>query len=139
MKIDIAKDYSLITGLRHCNTSDNSGEDFYHKILNKKFAEAYKNKEKLEVFLDGTLDGYSPSFLDEAFGNLVYDFGLDAVNHFLKIKTIRETHCLQLIEETKVQWEARRIKAESPQYTESHEAWFVVHNGDICKNNGVKV
>ena len=29
------KDFSEYPGLRHCSISDDSGEEFYHKILNK--------------------------------------------------------------------------------------------------------
>ena len=39
-------DFSEYPGLRHCNISDDSGEEFYHKILNKSFYKALKNKKK---------------------------------------------------------------------------------------------
>ena len=47
--------------------------NFFITLLKKSF----ETKIKLQVVLDGTA-GYAPSFLDEAFGNLVYDFGLKA-------------------------------------------------------------
>jgi hypothetical protein len=31
--------------LRHCNISDESGEKFYHNVLNKAFKEAYEEEE----------------------------------------------------------------------------------------------
>lgn len=30
MVFTIATDYSIVTGLRHCDVSECSGEDFYH-------------------------------------------------------------------------------------------------------------
>ena len=83
MVFTIATDYSIVTGLRHCDVSECSGEDFYHKKLNQAFAEAYQKKDKLTLVLDGVLGGYTPSFLDEAIGNLVYDFGLKTVKQYL--------------------------------------------------------
>ena len=78
LTINIKKDFSMYPGLRHHSISDNSGEDFYHTLLNLKFKEVYENASVLTVILDGT-EGYAPSFLDEAFGNLIYDFSIEIV------------------------------------------------------------
>lgn len=122
--LSILSDFSEFPALRHCNLSDNSGEDFYHKVLNKKFAEAYDAGEKLVVNLDGT-DGYASSFLDEAFGNLVFDFSLGIVKKNVEIVSQQQPHWKKMIEEeTYAQWEKRRIKNEHPEVTKEHPKWY---------------
>jgi hypothetical protein len=129
--LNIFEKYSEYTGLRHCNISDNSGEDFYHKILNKEFTTAFKNKEKLVVVLD-QVDGYASSFLDEAFGNLVYDFTLEEVKKNVEIISEQEPHWKTMIEEkTYIQWEKRRKNNEVPKVTANHNAWFRLINNEI--------
>lgn len=123
MKIKIL-DFDEFPGLRHCSISENSGEEYYHKVLNKTFKEAYEAKEELVVDLDGT-DAYASSFLDEAFGNLVYDFTLSQVEKRIKIISLDEPHWIKMIEdETYKQWEERRKKSEEPKVTQDHEKWF---------------
>ena len=61
MKTLKVSDFSEYPGLRHCNISDDSGELFYHKILNSEFKKSYENKEVLTFILDGTA-GFAPSF-----------------------------------------------------------------------------
>ena len=108
MDISVLNDFSEFPGLRHCNISDKSGEEFYHSVLNRVFKEAFEKKEKLVVKLDDTA-GYASSFLDEAFGNLVYDFTLDVVTSFIEIISEQEPHWKELIEEqTFKEWEKRR-------------------------------
>ena len=121
----LSVDYSPITGLRYCNESDFSGEDFYHRKLNAWFADAYQNNEQVKIILDGGEDGYGPSFRDEAFGNLVYDFSLDIVKKILIIESPGEELWKEEIEEnTFPDWEKRRTKKETPKQTESHDAWY---------------
>lgn len=126
MTLNIAKDYSLFTGLRYCDISEHSGEDFYHKMLNTKFKEALDNKEKLIVILDDIEDdGYSPSFIDEAFGNLVYDFSEKIVRDNLILESERDPHIKFQIEEMTIPtWERRRKENIQPKKTSSHRAWF---------------
>ena len=59
--ISVFSDFSEFPGLRHCAISENSGEEFYHNVLNKAFKEAYDNKTKLTINLDNTA-GYASSF-----------------------------------------------------------------------------
>jgi hypothetical protein len=59
--ISVLKDFSEFPGLRNCNISENSGEEFYHSILNNHFKEAFENKEKVIINLDRTA-GYASSF-----------------------------------------------------------------------------
>lgn len=136
MKISIANDFSPITGLRHCDKSEKSGEEFYHSILNEKFYEAYTKGEKLELDLDGTIDSYSPSFLDEAVGNLVYDFTLNIVKSTLSIISKRNESWKNMIEtETYPQWEKKRKGNLPRKITDNHVAWYRYIDGEVRKNN----
>ncbi|TRZ45136.1 STAS-like domain-containing protein [Robertkochia solimangrovi] len=127
------KDFSEYPGLRHCSISDDSGEEFYHKILNKEFKDSYEKKEKIEVNLDYTA-GYAPSFLDEAFGNLIYDFGIEAVKENLIIVSDQEPDLKEMIvNETFVQWQERRENEDKPKKTEKHKPWFRKVNNEIIQ------
>jgi hypothetical protein len=129
--LSISEKYSEFTGLRHCDISDNSGEDFYHKILNQEFKEAFISKEKLIVILD-KVDGYASSFLDEAFGNLVYDFTLENVKKYVQIISSQEPHWKEMIENrTYIQWENRRKDAQAPKVTEKHNPWYRLINNEL--------
>lgn len=134
MDFNIARDYSPYTGLRHAVNSDLSGEDFYHKKLNAIFADAYKKNEQLILDLDGSLDGYAPSFLDEAIGNLVFDFGLDIVKSILVLKSERESQWNYMVEQqTYPNWAKRIQENTPPKVTENHGAWFRLVNGELEK------
>ena len=132
MELVIAKEYSDITGLRYSNIMDYSGEDFYHKKLNEAFANAYRNGEELVLVFDGSLDGYSPSFVDEEIGNLVFDFSLAEVEKRLKIVSKNDARWLKLVcETTYPAWEKRRINKQEPTITESHGPWYRLVNGRL--------
>lgn len=129
--LSIFEKFSEYTGLRHCNISENSGEKFYHDVLNKEFKEAFDNKEKLTVILD-RVDGYASSFLDEAFGNLVYDFTLDEVKKYIEIISLQEPHWKEMIiNKSFNEWEARRKKGEAAKVTKLHNAWYRLDKGVI--------
>lgn len=132
--IDInVKDFTLYPGLRHCDISEKSGEEFYHTILNNAFVRAYKDNTKLIINLDGT-DGYASSFLDEAFGNLVYDFTLNEVKKRVEIISMEEPHWKIMIEgETYVQWEKRRTSKpkQPPKITTKHDEWYRLIDGSM--------
>lgn len=129
--LSIYEDFSEFTGLRHCDISDNSGEEFYHKVLNKAFVEALEQKEKLIVNLD-KVDGYASSFLDEAFGNLVFDFTMEKVRKNIEIVSEQEPHWKKMIENrTYKQWEERRKKGDKPKVTANHQAWYRLHNNEF--------
>lgn len=132
MILSVPKDYADVTGLRHCSISENSGEDFYHKILNAKFAEAYQNGEDLILDLDGSLDGYSPSFIDEAIGNLIYDFGPEVVDKRLHIKSEMDSQWLILYtKKTLPNWTDRFKNRDAPEKTEEHPAWYRLVRGKL--------
>jgi len=120
----IISDYSNSPGPRYCYQGDDSGEDFYHKILNEKFNDAIKKNLEIVINLDGP-DGYASSFLDEAFGNLVFDFCLKNVQNHIKIISSEEPEWIDMIEkETYPQWEQRRNSDLPPRKTVEHEAWW---------------
>lgn len=122
--IIVISDYSKSPGPRYCRQGDDSGEDFYHKVLNKKFKEAFDKNLELEINLDGP-DGYASSFLDEAFGNLVFDFGKENVKKRIKIISNEEPEWIDMIEqETIEQWEQRRKTNKEPQITIEHNEWW---------------
>ena len=132
MYFSVPKDYADVTGVRHCSISENSGEDFYHKKLNGAFAEAYEKGETLELDLDGSLDGYSPSFIDEAIGNLIYDFGPDNVDAKLVIKSDADSQWLTLYKtKTFPKWKKRYEEKDAPQKTEEHPAWYRLVKGKL--------
>lgn len=126
-------DYSQSPGPRYCIQGADSGEDFYHKKLNRIFAEAYREDAVLCITLDGA-DGYASSFLDEAFGNLVYDFSAAIVSSHLEIISNDEDIWIKMIkEETIPEWEKRRNNCEQPKVTENHDQWFRLDNNGQLK------
>ncbi len=70
MEINIANEYTKTPGGRFEKEGQFSGEDFRKKLLQPKYEECKRRREKLIVNLDGGY-GYGSSFLEEAFGGLV--------------------------------------------------------------------
>ena len=100
-----------------------SGEAFYVNVLNTKFKECYESKKLLILVLDG-VSGYPSSFLDEAIGELVYDFSRDIVEKYLNFETkMYKKRVEQVKDETYPQWEKRRLKVEK-----------IVHSPNINKD-----
>lgn len=129
--ISVLENFSEFPALRHCSISDKSGEEFYHKILNNEFKIAYENGEKLTVDLDATA-GYASSFLDEAFGNLVYDFTLEVIKKNVEVISLQEPHWKEMIEsQTYPQWENRRKNGQQPKITAEHDAWYRLINNQL--------
>lgn len=131
--------YSMSPGPRYCVQGDSSGEDFYHKMLNKCFVKAYTEDKTLVIDLDGP-DGYASSFLDEAFGNLIFDFGLDEVKKRVKIVSNEEPEWISMIfDNTFVEWEKRRIHHDNPKVTASHEKWSRLDNNLITEKQWIHI
>lgn len=80
----------------------------------------------------GVVGGYTPSFIDEAIGNLVYDFGLEVVKKTLSVVSEKEEQWKVFINErTYPTWEKRREKQEEPAITERHGSWYRLINGKL--------
>lgn len=133
-KISVAN-YSKYPGLRHEKISSKSGEGFYHTVLNQAFKEALDSNEVLEVDLDQT-SGYAPSFVDEAFGNLVYDFGEEKVIKYLKIISNKASHLIPYLHQTTFpKWQKRRENQDQPIITAVHPDWWHFNGTDFEKIN----
>lgn len=130
MEFNIHRDFSEDTGIRHSKYSETSGEDFYHERLNEVFYECYTKNEVLHLELDGGDDGYTPSFLDESIGNLVYDFTLEVVKRLLLVVSTWEPYWIALIEKkTYPRWEDRRLTGKQARITKTHGPWYRLING----------
>lgn len=124
-------DFTEYPGPRYCDQGKSSGEEFYHSVLNSQFAESLKKGSNLAVDLDGTA-GYASSFLDEAFGNLIYDFTLEQVKNHLKIISTEEKDWITMISEMVFpDWEERRNTEKKPKKTGEHPAWYRFVNGKL--------
>ncbi|WP_343662978.1 STAS-like domain-containing protein [Chryseobacterium mucoviscidosis] len=134
--ISIKDSFGRFTGLRHSAVSEKSGEEFYHSVLNNEFKKCFETKTVLTVDLDG-VRGYSPSFIDEAFGNLVYDFGLQNVERYLVIKSNDKPFWKETIEkDTYKLWEQRRKNKQSPKKTIEHSAWWSYSDNKFIEHYG---
>jgi PhoPQ-activated pathogenicity-related protein len=134
----ISEIFSKYTGLRHCSISDNSGEEFYHTKLNQLFYDTLQEGNTLEIILDGNR-GYSPSFIDESFGNLVYDFTLEKVKQNLEIVSNDIPMWKDsIITKTYPLWENRRKSKDFPKKTINHDDWWVFIDNKFTKTNTPK-
>ena len=88
---------------------------------------------KLTIELDGTA-GFASSFLDEAFGNLVFDFSSDTVKSNIIIISNQEPDWKEMIMNNIIpDWESRRKKKETPKKTQEHNEWYRLENGTLIK------
>ena len=114
-----------------------SGEAFYIYVLNAKFKECYETKRQLILELDGVA-GYPSSFLDEAIGELVYDFSRVIVERYLDFYTcMYKKRVQQVKEETYPQWEKRRLKGDTVVHSQSinEDIYFLNMSGNIEKKH----
>jgi len=88
MKLKV-QDFSNTPGARYRTDGNSSGEEFYESMLRDSYRTALEKREKLIVNLDGT-EGYATSFLDEAFGRLAEEFGVEEVLKTLEIISTEE-------------------------------------------------
>lgn len=131
-ELTICSDFSEYPGPRYIKQGKFSGEEFYYKTLNPAFAEAVNSGVNLNVVLDGTA-GYASSFLDESFGNLVYDFTMDIVKSKIKIISKDEPDWIDMIEnQTFVQWEKRRSDNDCIIISEKQDSEWYRLNGDVA-------
>ena len=89
IEIKIAKDFSYTPGPRYIDEGKNSGEQFRKEILTDIFKRAIAENKKVVVDLDGT-DGYGTSFLEESFGGLIRNDGIDYDEIISRLELISE-------------------------------------------------
>lgn len=70
---DFAKEFTKTPGPRYESLGEFSGQRFRDEVLTKLLSE-YK---KIEIDGSGITTSFSPSFLSEAFGEFVKEFGAD--------------------------------------------------------------
>lgn len=129
------KDFSTSPGPRYIKQGEASGELFYHQNLNPSFIEVVNSDKRIIVNLDG-VDGYMSSFLDEAFGNLVFDFGIDMIKDKVSFISNEEPEWIDmLIDDTYPEWEKRRNKKVLPKITQTHPDWKRMENGELVDVN----
>lgn len=110
-------EFSKSPGPRYDEQGENSGERFYLTVLKEAFRKAQEEHTHLIVNLDG-VDGYASSFIDEAFGNLVYEFGANQIREILEVVSKEEPEWERFIRnEVVLNWERRRIEKKAPKRT----------------------
>ena len=95
VRVNIARQFSKLPGVRYIRIGPNSGELFRKQFL----IEPLRQGKTVIVELDG-VRGYGSSFLDEAFGGAVRELGLeidDALRR-LKVETSIESWRLDVDE-----------------------------------------
>lgn len=78
IEIKIKNEFTFTPGARDYDDGKESGQEFYEKLLKKRYDEAIEKGVKLKVVLDG-VEGYPSSFLSESFGLLGNNYGADKV------------------------------------------------------------
>ena len=89
LELNIAKDFTVTPGPRFIAEGPFSGEQFREDLLKKHFEQARRESAVLRVDLDGGY-GYAPSFLEEAFGGLARQYGMQVVLDTLSFKSDEE-------------------------------------------------
>jgi hypothetical protein len=129
-------DFTEAPGPRYISQGEHSGEQFYVEVLNKKMADCIKENKELDILLDGTA-GYPSSFLDQAFGELVYDFSKKIVDQRVNIvTTVNRRRKEKLENETYVQWEEKRNSKSSLKHEKKeYELFYIDKEGNLNKRN----
>ena len=94
--VSVARDFTTNPGADIIEHSDYSGQEFYEKILKPKFEEAIAKDAQLDVNLDFT-NGYAASFLNQCFGSLVEEFGIEQVYRTVSIISTEEPQWINYI------------------------------------------
>lgn len=136
--INISTDFSDCPGPRYFIQGDFSGEQFYHTLLNEKFANCIQQNTDLLLNLDDT-NGYMSSFLDEAIGNLVYDFGGKEVSTRLKLVSNEEPSWISLIRDRVIpEWTENLKKGKEPIKTKDHKEWYRLIDNKLVRQKWVQ-
>ncbi|WP_163321755.1 STAS-like domain-containing protein [Draconibacterium mangrovi] len=105
----ITKEYTEYPGPRYRKQGENSGQAFYEDVLKDLMKDVIDKDGILTLDLDGTA-GYASSFLDEAIGNLVYEFTESKIKNHLKIISDIEPDWIDIIFSRIIpEWEKKRI------------------------------
>ena len=90
MTINIAREFTRVPGPRYRYQGEGSGQAFREDRLKPAFKRARKAGVRLIVQLDGVRYGYPTSFLEEAFGGLARECGIDEVQKILVFESAVE-------------------------------------------------
>ena len=82
--------YSRFPGPRFRTEGEHSGEEFRDDILLPAFRAAAAASQRLIVDFDGVAFGYPTSFLEEAFGGLARQMGVQAVLDVLDLHSTQD-------------------------------------------------
>lgn len=82
IKYNFAEQYSKYPGGRYIRLGPASGEDFRDNVLREIFESPNKS---IEIDATGVLTSFSPSFLDECFGQLAKEYGIEVFKKKLKL------------------------------------------------------
>lgn len=85
-RIKIADEFTRTPGGRWKRLGENSGEEFYETLLLPRFEQAIEERGKLFVYLDGARS-YPNSFLDQSFGELAREKGVNIVRNTIVFET----------------------------------------------------
>ena len=88
-------EFTRLPGPRYRNKGPGSGEEFREEHLRPAFERARKTDDRIVVQLDGVKYGYPTSFLEEAFGGLAREFGIEVVRETLSF----ESHVEPMLDE----------------------------------------
>ena len=94
MTLHIADEFSRFPGPRCRNEGAHSAEQFREELLSPRFKEADSSDQILLIDLDGGF-GCATAFLEEAFGGLAREFGVEPVLHRLRFKSTDEPYLEQ--------------------------------------------
>ena len=89
-KINVARDFTKLPGPRYRQQGSGSGQEFLEDHLKPAFLEAKKTEDQVIIQLDGVKYGYPTSFLEEAFGGLAREFGIEVVQKILRFESASE-------------------------------------------------
>ncbi len=82
VRIIVATDFTQTPGGRWIRLGAFSGELFFNDWLLPKYKEAKSKNTKLHIYLDG-VRSYPSSFLDQSFGELLRQQGVEVVDHIV--------------------------------------------------------
>lgn len=108
IRINVAKQFTKLPGLRYIRLGPHSGEEFRQKFL----LEPLRQGKTVIVELDG-VRGYGSSFLDEAFGGAVRELNLDIGDAIQRLRVETTVKSWQLDAEEYI----RTAKAQHPSGT----------------------